>query len=313
MPIERHPTKPGELHPLRERDITASVIGALFGLSPYETAAGLYAQKSGVQMPQPSSEVLRRGQVLEDAVANAARIDRPGWAIVEAAEYLRRDLVTMPDGSTRGIGATPDFYLTDERGRKGVLQAKTVAPSAFAREWTSETPPTWIALQTATEAMLAEVDIGWIGALVLDPFALPLHLYEVPRIPDAERRLVQAVTKFWEDFAQERPPRIDYERDARLMQVLYPREVPGKEVDLRGDNRVQELLIDREILMAEIKAREAAKAAAETELREKIGDAESAIVRGWRISLKEIVVKEHVRKESRSRRFYISRDREDAA
>jgi predicted phage-related endonuclease len=288
---------------LRKGDVTASTVAALFGLHPYETALGLYAAKTGVAMPDIDSKVLRRGRLLEGAVAEAVREERPWWAIAKANEYLR-------DAKIR-LGATPDFYVYDENNRRGVLQTKTVAPNAFRSSWTEETPPTHVALQTATEMMLDNADFGVIAALVVDGWNFDLHLYDVPRNAGAEARIREAVTKFWDDVAAGRPPKTDYARDDRLMQIIYPRQVPGKEIDLRGDNRALELLAQREAAMEQIKIAEAAKAEAETELREKIGDAEIAIVRGWKVSLKEIVVREHVRKASSSRRFFISRDQED--
>lgn len=290
---------------LRKQDVTASVVAALFGLHPHQTALGLFAEKTGVEMPEVDSKVLRRGRLLETAVSLAVMEDRPGWHITKAHEYLRDTAIRL--------GATPDFYFTDDRGRRGVLQAKTVAPNAFKAAWTAETPPTWISLQCATEMLLADAEIGAIAALVVDGWNFDLHIYDVPRNHGAERRIREAVVKFWDNVAAERPPKVDYARDDRLMQIIYPRQTPGKEIDLRGDNRIIEALETRETLMAQMKAMDAAKGEIETELREKIGDAETALVRGWRLSLKEVVVKEHLRKESRSRRFYISREAGEAA
>jgi predicted phage-related endonuclease len=288
---------------LRKTDVTASTVAALFGLHPYETALGLYAAKTGVAMPDIDSKVLRRGRLLEGAVAEAVREERPNWSVTKANEYLRDPKIRL--------GATPDFYIYDADNRRGVLQTKTVAPNAFRSSWTEETPPTWIALQTATEMLLDDADFGVIAALVVDGWNFDLHIYDVPRNAGAEVRIRDAVAKFWDDVAAGVPPKTDHARDDRLLQIIYPRQVPGKEIDLRGDNHVLTLLDEREAAMEKIKTAEAIKTAAETELREKIGDAEIAIVRGWRISLKEVVVKEHVRKASSSRRFFVSRENPD--
>jgi len=285
---------------LRQFDVTASTVAALFGLHPYETALGLYAAKTGVAMPDIDSKVLRRGRLLEGAVAEAVREERPTWAIAKANEYLR-------DAKIR-LGATPDFYVYDENNRRGVLQTKTVAPNAFRSSWTEETPPTWIALQTATEMLLDNADFGVIAALVVDGWNFDLHLYDVPRNAGAEARIREAVTKFWDDVAAGRPPKTDYARDDRLMQIIYPRQVPGKEIDLRGDNRALELLDQREAAMAGMKMAETLKAEAETELREKIGDAEIAIVRGWKVTLRQQTRREHLVKESSFRQLRCVRE-----
>src|SRR5262249_13012173 len=116
------------------------------------------------------------------------------------------------------------------------------------------------------------------------------------------------VSSFWRNVDAGIPPATDYARDNRLLALMYPKEIPGKEIDLRGDNRVPTILDERANLMATIKVLDGKKDALEAELREKIGDAEIAIVDGWKVKLKEIVMKEHVRRESRSRRFFITSD-----
>ena len=66
---------------------------------------------------------------------------------------------------------------------------------------------------------------------------------------------------------------------------MYPNEVPGKVVDLRHDNRMPELLADYERLSAELKDVDKARDAVCNEIKMKIGDAEFALVNGWRVTL----------------------------
>ncbi|MDB5612106.1 MAG: putative conserved phage protein [Bradyrhizobium sp.] len=262
----------------RKKDVTASVIGALFGLHPYQTPLGLFLEKTGFDMPEIDNAVLRRGRLLESAVAQAVAEERPTWKITKATEYLR-------DPKAR-IGATPDFYIAgDPRGR-GVLQAKTVAPSVYRKEWTEDSPPFWIVLQNATEMMLADTAWGVIAALVVDPWKLDLHIYEVPRHPAAEKKLRDAVAQFWADVEAGREPKTDHARDGELMSLLYPASAPGKTIDLTGDNFAPTLLDEREKLAQVIKDADARKDEIETELKAKLGDAEAALINGWRLSWK---------------------------
>ncbi len=262
---------------LRKRDVTASVVGALFGDHPYETALGLYVAKSGVDMPGPETSVLWRGQLYESAVAIAVGQQRPDWTIVKATEYLR-------DPEAR-IGATPDFWVDGDARGRGVLQAKTVAPREF-RSWPEDQPPFWISLQTITEMMLSDAPWGVVAALVVDPYKPFVRLYEVPRHAGAEKRIREAVAKFWADIAEGREPNPDYGRDGDLIAALYPTEVPLKSIDLSGDNMLPALLAERAEAKARMRADEKRCDEIETEVRAKLGDAEMAVLPNWRVTWK---------------------------
>src|SRR5262249_35396716 len=153
----------------------------------------------------------------------------------------------------------------------------------------------------ATEVMLDDAEFGMIAALVVDGWHFDLFTYHVPRVAAAEARIRETVAAFWQNVNEGKPPRADYTRDGRLLALMYPKETPGKEIDLRGDNWVSELLAERGNTMAQLKLLDGRKDAIEAELRDRIGDAEIALVDGWKVKLKEVVTKEHVRKESRSR------------
>jgi predicted phage-related endonuclease len=289
---------------LREHDVTASRIGALFGCHPYETLAGLAMAKRGVVLPDHDSAVLRRGRILESAVAAAVREEKPTWRVAKLNIYLRDRLLRL--------GATPDFAVTDEQGRRGILQAKTVAPLEFKRHWSDGVPPFWITLQCLTESMLDDAAIGYVAALVVD-YTCPLHIFEIPRHAGAEARIRQRVAEFWQDVEAGREPKIDYERDGALVAAMYPHHVEGKAIDLRHDNRMPELLAARDALAERIRESEADKDVIENEIKSKIGDAETAIVPGWRVSLREQHRKEHTVRASSFRVLRTAKEQEKAA
>jgi predicted phage-related endonuclease len=156
----------------RWQDVTASQIGALFGVHPYTTKLRLYAEKRGVEFPDEDNKVKRRGRWLEPAVAEAVRELRPDWTIEPARCYLR-------DPELR-LGATPDFFIHGDPRGLGVLQCKSVAASVFARDWADgKDVPLWITLQTAVEMMLAEAAFGAIAVLLVDPFDMDCYIHEV--------------------------------------------------------------------------------------------------------------------------------------
>jgi predicted phage-related endonuclease len=286
---------------LRKRDVTASTIAALFGLHPYKTVGELHVEKSGIELPaHAESSVVRRGRALEGVVAAEVQRVRPDWKITKATNYLR--------DTKRRIGATPDFYIEDD-GRRGVLQTKTVASSIYKKTWLEAGGmPFWIGLQCVTEMMLDDADFGVVAALVVGDFEFALHLIDVPRHAATEKRIRDAVEEFWRKVDSGAPPTIDYERDGALLAAMYPHETPGKIVDLRTDNRIVELLEERTTLAASVDQVKEALDACNNEIKAKLGDAEAAIVQGWRLTFKEQHRKEYTVKPTSYRVLRITKD-----
>jgi predicted phage-related endonuclease len=159
----------------RREDVTASAIGALFGVHPYLTKMRLYAEKRGVEFgANEDNKLLRRGRWLEPAVGAAVAELRPDWRIVPAGVYLR-------DPELR-LGATPDFFIYDDPRGLGVLQAKTASPSAFKRDWADGAEvPMWIMLQLSVEMMLADAAFGAVAVLLVDAYGMDCKIIEFPR------------------------------------------------------------------------------------------------------------------------------------
>lgn len=84
------------------------------------------------------------------------------------------------------------------------------------------------------------------------------------------------------------------------------RELQGR-VDLRGDNRLPDLLEQRESLMSEAKAIREQLKEIDIELDDKLGDAKEALINGWKVTQGWIDRPEHVVKATSFRRKYISR------
>lgn len=305
LKTERHKLAPGELSPLRSKDVTGSDIGALFGVHPRKTLRTLFAEKTGVMMPPDKDNIaMRRGRLLEDAVARAFLEEHPGCKLTKANVYIRAPLLRF--------GCTPDYFLIDEQGRKGTAEMKTIAPHIKKRFWTDQTPPTYVTLQCLAQMMLTNSEIGVVAALEVDGYRFALHTYNIPRHAAAERRIQDGLAQFWSDIDAGREPKFDYARDASLLPVMFPHHVAGKVVDLRGDNELPTLLDERERLKDEIEAKTDRKDEIETELKFKIGEAEAALVAGWRITLRDQHRKEHTVKAADFRMLRIARETEAA-
>ena len=242
--------------------MTASAIGSLFGLNPYKSELRLWAEKSGTEFPDQEAEMaaMRRGRIMERAVGDAFLLDHPGWKIRPAKVYLR-----APDYN---LGATPDFFVTDPEGHRGIVQAKHGRPIHI--------PAGLDRGQRADLDRAANLDRGDAGAGRIrndrddGGRRLPLRdaLLHRARAPRAERKIQDAALRFWANVRDGVQPNVDYEHDAGLLAVMFPHHTPNKTVDLRGDNRLPERLARRARRKRYIKLAEAQVGLIETELRQ---------------------------------------------
>ena len=279
-----------DIHPVTElcwrderpRLLNASEISCCFGLNDYKTLAQLVAEKRGLTglEADPESALIRRGHALEDDAVDEIQKLRPTWRI-----SLNKDHYV--DHGHR-MAAIPDAIVRDpERDGIGALQIKVVSRPVFARKWQDDTPPLGYLLQLAQEMMLIPgCTWGAIGALVIGDFTFNAYVYPVDRNRTAETRLRTAAGDFWSAFDRGDTPVIDFERDGALIALMFPTATPGKIVDLSTDNAVGELLERREMLKATAKDVETQLKLAETAIKAKLGDAEGALVPGWRVTLK---------------------------
>jgi hypothetical protein len=272
---------------LRKQDVTASVVGALSGLHPFTSRLRLYKEKSGADLGETKVNVrMRRGLVLERAVAQIVMQDYPNWRITPAGVYLRE-----PDIR---IGATPDFFVEsdDELGR-GVLQTKITTYRAFMKSWVDDDGalmvPPWIVLQTTTEMMMANADWGAVGCFIDDPYnplEQDMFVFRLERHAAGEAKILRDVQDFWRDVAEGIEPDATPTLDAELMALLYPTSDPLEAVDLRGDNYLADALIRREEAKTRIQSDQALIEEVETDLRGKMKTAELAYINGFSVTLK---------------------------
>jgi len=213
---------------------------------------------------------MRRGRILESAVAAAVADERPNWRIEKATDYFRDDEL--------GLAATPDFFIHGDPRGLGVLQAKTTLPSVYDRDWIDGRPPMWITLQAATEMMLTDAKFGAVAVLVVDPFNLPCHIVEIPRHEGAENKIREGVARFWKDIEEGKEPGVDYGLDRELLAALNPNEEPDLKIDLSTDNEVMSGLRERAELKARMKLDDENCRRIETLIMAKMRDAGVALV-----------------------------------
>ena len=99
------PTSTEEWLELRKRDITSTDVAALFGLSPYKTAFGLWQSKRPEYVEDfEETTRIKWGTRLQDAIAVGVAEDE-GWTVRRRNVYSRLPALRL--------GASFDFEIRD--------------------------------------------------------------------------------------------------------------------------------------------------------------------------------------------------------
>lgn len=250
MSIERIPVSSRDQWlDLRKSDITASVVGALFGVHDYQTPYGLYALKTGLTSEDPEeSDPMKRGRLLEPVAVQLLREERPEWSVThnsgENAIYLRDPSVNL--------GATVDVFAECPARGSGIVQIKSVEAGAFRRNWVDSdtrevTPPLWIVLQAITEAHLAGASWAAVAPLVVS-YGVEMPVIDIPIHAGVIDKIRAKAKGFWAMIEEDREPDVDFAKDDELIRRLYALD-DGSSVDLVG-NRIVEILAERDRLKA---------------------------------------------------------------
>lgn len=281
MSIERLASS-GQLHPMREHDVTASTAAALVGVHPYVTPYSLHMLKSGaIAADTEETPPLRRGKLLEPVAVQMIREDRPDLVLKRYPYgYYYRD----PE---HRIGATPDLLAIDANGRRGVIQIKSIEPSMFRKRWHDEVGeielPLWIVIQAIIEAYLTDSEWAAVAPMRVG-FGVEIDVIPIPLHAGILERIKAEVAEFWKRVEHGTPPDPDYGRDGALIAKLFPTD-DGSEIDLSSDNLITQLVDSLSDARSEKKDAEAREKIAKTIIQEKMGAARFArLADGRRIS-----------------------------
>lgn len=265
----------------RGQDVTASVVGALFGVHDFVTPYELWASKTG-RLPRgdEESDAMRRGRLLEPVAVQILREDRPDWQITystEAQTYFR--------DPERRLGATPDVIADCPRRGRGIVQIKSVEAGVYRRKWLDPEgypeAPLWIALQATLEAYLTGARWAAVMPLVIG-FGIEAPLIDVPldHMPGVIDAMTEKSAEFWAAVAEDREPPVDFQKDAALIDRLYAVGQPFEEADLTGVPGLLEDIQRRGVLRREMSEREAEVVRIETRIKALMGPAEVAHLAG---------------------------------
>lgn len=220
-------------HNARHKAITASVAGALLGISPYTTLYRLWAEKTErIERDTEENAAMRKGRLLEPAAAEMMKEDHPGWDFI-----YKRDNAFYYHAGLR-IGATPDaLAFRPDRDRQGIVQIKIVSEEVLAKEWTDDdgeiTPPDWICIQAIMEAKLTGSSWACVYVMAVGR-SIAGHMIDVPLHEGVWATLLAEIEKFWQLVDSGAEPSPDWERDAQAVAEVYRRSKPA-EVEMDDD------------------------------------------------------------------------------
>lgn len=117
----------------RKNGIGASDAAAAVGVSPYKSNTELWEEKTGRRQPRDISDesYVKYGTEAEKYIRELFALDHPQYKV----DYHEFKMIRHPDYPY--IFATLDGELTDEQGRRGILEIKTtqIMNSAQWSQW----------------------------------------------------------------------------------------------------------------------------------------------------------------------------------
>ena len=178
--------------------IGASESAATVGLSPWMTPLDLWKLKTGASKPKDLSgdEFVARGIRMEPAIRTMFHALHPEYEI----EYHAYDILHQAERPW--LFATLDGELTDESGRKGILEIKTSTPSGKAgwAQWSDGKLPSQYYTQVCHQLLATGYDFVILFAALWSMNGdITLRQYEIERteIWDDMAWLLEKETEFW--------------------------------------------------------------------------------------------------------------------
>ena len=263
----------------RKQDVTASDAAAIFSAHPHKSPLALWAEKSGTDLPSDENAFARRGRHLEPAILSAAgEAETFSGGVLEPARFYVR-------APALRIGATPDALFVRPDAPPEPVDAKSVASWVFDTAWADGAPPLHIQIQVLVQAMLLDAPRGWVACAVMTP-EWPIHVYEIPRNPDAEKRILLGVKEFWQSVEKGEMP-APLAKDHATLAAIFPRAEQAEPVDWSAENDAVALLDEWAALGEELAPKKARISQIEALVKARMGSAERAHAPGWAVSWKE--------------------------
>ena len=191
----------GDLCPDRRRFVTASEVGPVCGVSPWQSPWDIWQSKGQTSERTPTTPMLR-GTILEPLIGYLYQKET-GVEITPATEFA-----VHPEHEH--YGASPDFLTADDR----VVEAKSADYFAF-QHWGGQ-PPLHYVLQTQAQLACTGREAAVLAVLVGDR----LHHWEIEGHAPAQQRVFDEVSAFWRSVEEQIQPTADPKRDAAKIAAM---------------------------------------------------------------------------------------------
>lgn len=189
--------------------IGGSDASALVGLNPYKTNIDLWKEKTGRQKAPDISndEFVRFGHEAEAHLRALFALDHPQYTV----EYLENNMFL--NDKYPFAHASLDGWLTDQDGRKGVLEIKTtnILQSMQREKWADRIPDNYYC-QVLWYLMVTEFDFVVLKARLRSEWQGEIRVtvrhYFIDRkeVEEDIEELRQAGEKFWKAIREDRQP-----------------------------------------------------------------------------------------------------------
>lgn len=190
--------------------IGGSECAALIGMNPWMTNVDLYRRKKGIEKRQEIGDLaaVEYGKKAEEHIRAIFELDHPSLAVGYEPENI------WTNDKYPFAHASLDGWMTDEDGRLGVLEIKTVNVTAAAtkKKWDGRIPDNYFC-QLVWYMAVTEADFAILKALQRygfgeDDVFQVMKEYRIDRsdVQDDIDYLMKAGADFWEDLQAGREP-----------------------------------------------------------------------------------------------------------
>lgn len=193
----------------RSARLGGSDAATVLGLNPYKDNQQLWAEKTGRRNPEDISEkpYVKYGTQAEPMLRELFKLDYPQYKV----DYCENNLFT--NANYPFAHASLDGWLTDEEGRKGILEIKTteIVRSGQTTLWNGRVPDNYY-VQLLHYLMVTEAEFAILKAQLKFDFAEGLKLstqHYVLERSDCEEEIEYLKNKeqeFWQHVVTDTEP-----------------------------------------------------------------------------------------------------------
>lgn len=194
----------------RSHYIGGSDAAAVLGLNPYKSNLELWQEKTGLVVPEDISEkpYVKYGHAAEGYLREMFALDFPEYEVAYAENNI------WLNDAFPFAHASLDGWLTDQDGRKGILEIKTtnILQSMQKEKWDHRIPDNYY-IQVLHYLMVTEFDFAVLKAQLKYEFPggdimLQTKHYKIERAEVQEdiAYLMQKESDFWESVQAKKKP-----------------------------------------------------------------------------------------------------------